>query len=319
MLVTTGVTRRALPIPIALLSGGHLRRSPKESDLLPSLSATSDSYFPLLEIAGLILVLLLVVIRFGIMYLTQGGAPTYFPTMGRTISEFFKAVGKWWYILGPTQAGGIVGLYVDVTAGTALPIGIWVALALGSFGAAVLVAFHSLRKERDQLRGTRAKLEPGYYRHPTVETTPPYVVIIEAITHYRIVIHNRGPAPARNVEIYIESIRNCRTGRYIDSEFPRKIERVGNVYDPSTINVDDRGVYELLRKHYMNTDMLLIVENIYQHMRLLPNENNDKWDIDIRVTADNAPALTFCMTAECGGRGCDVDLRIGPVRQFLKP
>jgi hypothetical protein len=71
--------------------------------------------------------------------------------MFRSIIEFFKAVGKWWWAV-------TIDLFVGALLGTAqsagyalrVPHWLWQAMILAGFVIACLVAFHRLRIQRDE-------------------------------------------------------------------------------------------------------------------------------------------------------------------------
>ncbi len=131
--------------------------------------------------------------------------------MWKTIKEFARAVGKWWWAVTiDWLVGAFLGTAQSFGVATILPHWIPYLIILLGFIVACFVAFHRLRLERDDavnrlcenqpnLKGNFMQVGFGNVENPMIGNTSGGVIIKMTIT-------NRGaPSVARNFMVFYKS------------------------------------------------------------------------------------------------------------------
>jgi len=134
---------------------------------------------------------------------------------------------------------------------------------------------------------------------PRLKVTGSYLYINHlGISHWRMKVHNEGPAGAVNVQMRLRSIDPRPNYRPWGADYPYPVQLVGITGDPQfscRINQNDAATFEIVSGWPNNGDFYIRGLDTKSGDHPIHIENGENWILKYDIIADNAKSINFSM------------------------
>jgi hypothetical protein len=132
---------------------------------------------------------------------------------------------------------------------------------------------------------------------PKLKVTGPYIFQDHlAINHWRMKVHNEGPATAINVQMRLCDIDPRPKYRLWGADYRYPVQLVGIVGNPQfscRINQNDDAAFEIVSGAPNNGDFYTKGLDTKTRDNPIPIESGERWVLKYDVITDNAKSINF--------------------------